>query len=275
MSDAVIQRYGLNIEIQEVDSSDSLCIQLSPTGVEPFKSFSIVFSFGWRSITGEFLLGNFASELMHNISTSSKDQKALFSLFSESLINQGCTLNLQLGGKKADPVDVDKWPDNWDTIKISFSKIGISFEADKNVNYSLVLPILLSFVGICFSLLPLTITTDEVEGQEEGRVIERVTKQYERSKTNRAACIEIFGISCNICGVNFGNKYGEIGESFIHVHHRKPLSLMEESYILDPRNDLIPICPNCHAMVHRKTPPYSTDEIIEILDKRGQSNGQT
>ena len=65
-------------------------------------------------------------------------------------------------------------------------------------------------------------------------------------------CIESNGCYCHVCGLNFEEKYGAIGKDFIHVHHKIPLSKINEEYIVNPVNDLIPVCPNCHAMLHRK-----------------------
>ena len=56
---------------------------------------------------------------------------------------------------------------------------------------------------------------------------------------------------CSICGMDFGKRYGKDGEGFIHVHHMKPLHKIGGDYIVDYKNDLIPVCPNCHAMIHR------------------------
>jgi 5-methylcytosine-specific restriction protein A len=36
---------------------------------------------------------------------------------------------------------------------------------------------------------------------------------------------------------------------------------MGNNYIVDPVKDLEPVCPNCHAMLHRKDPPYSIEEL--------------
>ena len=72
-------------------------------------------------------------------------------------------------------------------------------------------------------------------------------------------------ISCSICGFSFREKYGEIGENFIHVHHLKPLSEIRTDYQLDPIKDLRPVCPNCHEMLHRKEPAYSLEELINII----------
>ena len=69
-----------------------------------------------------------------------------------------------------------------------------------------------------------------------------------------------------MCGFNFEQTYGEIGEGYIHVHHIKPLSEIQEGYEVDPINDLLPVCPNCHAMLHKKTPPYTPKELRKVLN---------
>lgn len=52
--------------------------------------------------------------------------------------------------------------------------------------------------------------------------------------------------------MSFDETYGMFAKDFIHVHHIKPLSEINEEYEVDPINDLIPVCPNCHAMLHRQ-----------------------
>jgi 5-methylcytosine-specific restriction protein A len=51
--------------------------------------------------------------------------------------------------------------------------------------------------------------------------------------------------------MNFEEKYGEIGRNFIHVHHIVPISTIGQEYQIDPEKDLVPVCPNCHAMLHK------------------------
>ena len=63
----------------------------------------------------------------------------------------------------------------------------------------------------------------------------------------------------------FESIYGDIGKHFIHVHHIIPLSSIDETYILDPVKDLRPVCPNCHAMLHKRVPPFSIDELSSKL----------
>lgn len=84
---------------------------------------------------------------------------------------------------------------------------------------------------------------------------------YERNPRARRACLDHHGSRCSVCGIDFGERYGELGEGFIHVHHLRPLSEIAEDYEVNPITDLIPVCPNCHAMLHLKTPPLSPDEL--------------
>jgi predicted HNH restriction endonuclease len=69
-----------------------------------------------------------------------------------------------------------------------------------------------------------------------------------------------------MCGFKVAQTYGEVGEGFIHVHHLKPLSEIGSKYKVDPIQDLRPVCPNCHAMIHRRDPPYGIEELWGLLD---------
>ncbi len=93
--------------------------------------------------------------------------------------------------------------------------------------------------------------------------------KYERSSIARQRCIEANGTSCVVCGFNFEETYGEIGKGFIHVHHVVPLNETGASYKVDYKKDLVPVCPNCHAMLHRKKGgAYSVQELKEIIKSR-------
>jgi 5-methylcytosine-specific restriction enzyme A len=65
--------------------------------------------------------------------------------------------------------------------------------------------------------------------------------------------------------MDFEKVYGEIGKGFIHVHHIVELSNIKSEYKVQPIEDLRPVCPNCHAMLHRKKPAYKIEELKEIL----------
>lgn len=93
--------------------------------------------------------------------------------------------------------------------------------------------------------------------------------RYERDARARAICIREKGVKCSVCGMSFENVYGEIGKGFIHVHHMVPVSMMDGPMEYDAKGGLVPVCPNCHAMLHRKEGmvPYTPEELKEIMRK--------
>lgn len=109
---------------------------------------------------------------------------------------------------------------------------------------------------------------DEVDKPElllEGQKKKVFVNAYERNHKARSQCIEHYGTSCSVCGINFSEVYGKLGEGFIHVHHLLPVAQLEKQYEVDPIADLRPVCPNCHAMIHRGNLPLSIDELKKIV----------
>jgi 5-methylcytosine-specific restriction protein A len=88
---------------------------------------------------------------------------------------------------------------------------------------------------------------------------------YERNPIARAKCIAHHGFKCASCDFDFSERYGDLGEHYIHVHHRIPLGEIKKEYKLDPIKDLVPICPNCHAMIHRTQPALTVEELQKHL----------
>lgn len=109
---------------------------------------------------------------------------------------------------------------------------------------------------------------DEValSGIPEGAKQRIVVNAYERSPKARKACLAHHGYDCACCGFNFERRYGSLGRQIIHVHHLRPLADIGVAYHVNPITDLIPVCPNCHAMLHREDPPYTISEIKMLLN---------
>lgn len=112
----------------------------------------------------------------------------------------------------------------------------------------------------------------DIESQEieEGERIEGTKRsyyvnKYERNSKNRTKAIEIHGLNCYACGFNFEEVYGERGKDFIEIHHVKPLSTLEEAVVIDPETDLVPLCANCHRMIHRRKNEVLTIEELKNL----------
>lgn len=75
---------------------------------------------------------------------------------------------------------------------------------------------------------------------------------YERNPKARKECIKIHGSKCAICGFDAKEIYGEEYEGKIHVHHIIPIHEVGIEYRVNPATDLIPVCPNCHMILHTK-----------------------
>lgn len=106
----------------------------------------------------------------------------------------------------------------------------------------------------------------------EGALKTSIVNIFERDAAGRDRCIAHWGATCSVCRFDFEAVYGAIGAGFIHVHHVRPLSEIRERYELDPVADLRPVCPNCHAMLHRRRPAYSIEELkAEHVSPRKES----
>ena len=115
-------------------------------------------------------------------------------------------------------------------------------------------------------------TTNTTPGGHEGRNFIEGTRRRvessapERDPRARKACLEHHGFKCKGCGISMGEVYGEIAEGFIHVHHLKSFSNTEEPRATNPLEDLIPLCPNCHSVVHiPRDTPLTLDELRERM----------
>jgi 5-methylcytosine-specific restriction enzyme A len=53
------------------------------------------------------------------------------------------------------------------------------------------------------------------------------------------------------------------------VHHVKPLSTIKEEVEINPETDLVPVCANCHRMIHRRKDDVLTiEELKSIVEQR-------
>jgi len=100
----------------------------------------------------------------------------------------------------------------------------------------------------------------------EGALTTVLVNKYERNIEAREKCLEYYGYDCYACGANMEKLYGEMGKEFIHVHHIVPLYEIKKKYCVNPIKDLRPICPNCHAITHRRKPALSINELQELIN---------
>lgn len=95
--------------------------------------------------------------------------------------------------------------------------------------------------------------------------IERSSKAAKNAKTayiasNHGKC------PCEVCGFDFQEKYGSIGEGFIEAHHKVPLSKLAEGEQRDTiSSDFLMLCANCHRMAHKTEAGESIENLRAFL----------
>jgi 5-methylcytosine-specific restriction enzyme A len=104
----------------------------------------------------------------------------------------------------------------------------------------------------------------------EGEVHQVILTVRERNPDARRLCIEHYGATCRVCGMDFLATYGEEARGCVQVHHIDPPADSEGEREVDPVNDLNPVCPNCHAVIHRRRPPFTIDEVRDMLERQRQ-----
>lgn len=81
-------------------------------------------------------------------------------------------------------------------------------------------------------------------------------------------------IYCSACNFNFENFYGEIGRGYIEIHHLNPIFALEDNFeqsLKDALNNVIPVCANCHRIIHRKNNLLlSIPSLQELIRANGQ-----
>ena len=113
------------------------------------------------------------------------------------------------------------------------------------------------------------IYADEIDSDIEfleGKTTKILINSYERNIEAREKCIEHFGTNCQVCNFNFQEKFGNLGKNFIHVHHKIEISTIGKEYLINPITDLIPVCPNCHSMLHKRKPAFSIKELKQFMN---------
>jgi 5-methylcytosine-specific restriction enzyme A len=271
LAEDVSRYFGLHLEGKGSHSSTGeFQIELVPVGVHPNESFRVQLQLGWRSLNAAFVPGAFASHLISEMGHLAPTRRTVFSRLAEQCLADSARIHFRINGTDASVTEPAPWPDLWQSVDIELEKtpLGINTE-DHEENDRQLSKWARRFIGLVLTLIPLEETEEMTElnpeGLPEGGSVRVLVNRYERNYSNRMACLEIHGTSCLACGFNFEQSYGSIGEGFIHVHHVTPVSRIGAGYIVDPATDLVPLCPNCHAMAHRSDPPFTVDELKKLL----------
>jgi 5-methylcytosine-specific restriction protein A len=82
-------------------------------------------------------------------------------------------------------------------------------------------------------------------------------RKIERNRTAAHHAKKFHGTRCQACDLDFGERYGKIGQGFIEAHHLRPIATLEEGVPVkyDVAADFAVLCSNCHRMIHRFSDP--------------------
>lgn len=211
---------------------------------------------------------NYSKEFVETLGKANIEKKLLFSTYANEISKDpGSKITMTINNQEVSPVNSEKWPKLWTEYSLRFTKMPFFNEEKGDIVTDKICLFSKLFLGLVLSLAEI-VTEIHDDNYLEGGSKSVLINVYERNSVNRTICLVSNGFTCKICGMNFEHVFGEIGHHFIHVHHIEPVSMHINKYFIDPVNDLIPVCPNCHAMLHRKDPPYLPQELIELLKSR-------
>ncbi len=191
--------------------------------------------------------------------------RGAFDLFCSKLRSESMNLSFHINQETRSDVQIVD-----DCCFFSVDALSGFLAVRDNVDFheETILPIFLNFWGLVLSF---TGIYEEADSPLEGKVYSALTKKYERNGIYRKLCIEHYGCTCQICGENLEKKYGSVAVGLIEVHHIEPLSEYDRPKVIDPIKDLLPVCPNCHAVLHKRKPAFFPSEVRKMLKE--EKNG--
>lgn len=264
-------RFGLhfNADFRVVDGFNE--VHLLPEFSDISEGFKIVVRINWKRLNCSFVPGPRSGLLLHTMGSSSVENRFVFSSVAEEIISKRGTVELLINGFRQNPGDSQNWPSVWSSLYITSMSSHIETEFDLSVDKRLD-EFILEWAGLFFSMIFTLLPVDSPEerddqmlpGELEGLKIQSISTRYERSRKNRQVCLAAKGYKCTVCNFDFEETYGVIGAGYIEVHHIIPVSSLDDNYLINPVKDLVPLCSNCHAMIHRREPPYLVEELKDI-----------
>ena len=219
-----------------------------------------------------------ARTLLETYSSASIEKRNLFFNYFDMLENLGAKINFLVNGSTN--FTAENWPNNWRMFSCRITKIPLTDDNDWADDFDILSNWLKHTINLFFTLLTIKDVEPYSEGDSsycvrksngtlgylEGTLTKVTVNKYERNPINRELCLSKKGYSCCICGFNFREHYGPIGKKYIEVHHVIPVSKIGPDYIINIDKDLVPVCSNCHSMLHRTDPPLLPEKLRSIIE---------
>ena len=255
------------------DTDGNRWLDLHPAGHPVAATFSIRTVLGWRRLDVHFKPGNFSADLLEAMRSADETGRRAFNAVLDVCRLDGAEVLLMVNGAERAADDPQTWEPPWRSMGLVVRRGMVAIgEGDAAREAQLTELWTSRAAAAVLALLPLEQEDDgspesdpDVAGLPEGAKTRIEVNRYERDRRNRAAALAIHGYACKACDLKLDEQYGVAAAGLIEVHHVTPVSEVGAGYIIDPRDDLVPLCPNCHSVAHRRQPPYSVDELRQML----------
>ena len=267
---ALENRFLLRLVNQQEIVDGGVFSTIRPASLEQGNGFAILLARTHRQFEASFKADNFAGALLRTMSEAGESERRSF--FNARQAAETADIQLYIGINGNANQDCFDSKERWSSVEIDVSKRFSSNKVPEELMAtalqvtSACLSLVLALAGADDEFSPMTDSSER--SLPEGAKLRVEVNRYERSPVNRAACIEHYGLKCQSCGFDFLEVYGELGEGYIEVHHRTPISQIGPNYLVDPIHDLIPLCGNCHSMVHRCDPPVPVENLKVLVKNR-------
>lgn len=269
LAEMLSARFRLELTGCVVSTKDGSRHGVRATDIPSPNGFMIQVVTGWKSIEADFVPDTYAGDLVRAMGLSSAPTRKAFASLVGAFEGMGNRINLRVNGSVVSSMEALP-PAPWSKFELNVRRLTDPVAGGEVALQLSAEEIAAICLALVLTLMPLeeddAIATPLYEsGLPEGACARVTVNRYERSPVNRAACIAAHGSACNVCGFDFSAVYGPLGHGYIEVHHRVPVSQMGASYIVDPIRDLVPLCSNCHAAVHRLDPPMEPEKLAAII----------
>lgn len=204
--------------------------------------------------------------VLDDMAIANTDKKKKFKEYLELITDEDARVSILVNNAK---LSTENWPVIWRSFSCKITKSPLP-ELLGDTEFLILSKWFQHGFSLIFSLLTIKdigVSEEALAGYaKEGTPYEVQSIRYERNPINRELCLAHKGYTCSVCGFNFLETYGEIGKDYIEVHHTTMVSEMGKDYHFDVDKDLVPVCSNCHSMLHRRRPPYTVKELQRILE---------
>lgn len=253
---------GLGLEVTRIESAGGAFHAIRPVEVGETPSFSISLSHNAAWADATFLPDTFSGGLVRRMSEKILPAPKIWTDLVEDGVGLGVETGIWINGAKVTPDELP--PEVWREIEIDCRARLSRSDGPRGLDGALA-----RAAGLCLGLLLSALEVErvgEVEaGLPEGAKTQVSVNKYERNPVNRYRCIQHHGHVCWVCEFQFQSRYGVLGADFIEVHHIVPVSQMSAGYVVDPLSEMVPLCSNCHSMVHRHDPPLRPEELRRLI----------